>query len=186
MKRGEGPSTARIHVKLLEDVAGQGYKDDILHVRPSFFANYLHPTKKAVRLNKPQLEVANKMLVRKQEHFQEQVQKWADWISTLQLVFEREAHENGMIPQDMEISKSDLASSLVATIGQLAGEQSDLDLKVLSRLGQVSISQVYNRRNVMMRMNPRGIRYLGPYRATVNLHGPVAAEFKIEVKRRGT
>ena len=144
-----------MEVILKQDVAGLGYKNDTVKVRPGYGNNYLIPNGYALIANE-----ANKRLV------SENVRQ--------------AAHKAAKIKQDAE-ALADKIGELTIEVGTKAGESG----KIFGAVTALQIADALkakgfdiDRKKVVLKETPKQI---GTYSATLDLHKEVKHEIQIKV-----
>ena len=144
-----------MEVILLENIAGLGYKDDVVTVKGGYGRNFLIPQKKAVVAN----ESAKKMLA---ENLKQRAHKLAK---------EKEDAE-ALAAKVSEVKV--LIKTKTSTSGKIFGSVTNIQIaEELAKAGYV-----LDRRYITL---SEGIKSVGNYVATVKLHKEVSTEVAVEV-----
>jgi len=144
-----------MEVILLEDIAGLGYKDEIVTVKGGYGRNFLIPTKKAVVAS----ESAKKVLA---ENMKQRAHKLAK--------MKEDAEALAAKVNDVKV----LIKTKTSTSGKIFGSVTNIQIaEELSKAGYD-----IDRRYITL---SEGIKNVGTYKATVKLHKEVTAEIEVEV-----
>lgn len=143
-----------MEIILKEDIAGLGYKDDIVEVKPGYGRNYLIPTGKAVIATASAKKVLAENLrqrAHKLEKIRNDAQALADKLAGVSLTIPTKVSATGVIygsVNSLQISD------------ELKKMGFDIDRKIIV---------------------VKDVKEVGSYHATVNLHKEVAVEIPFQV-----
>lgn len=143
-----------MEIILTTDIAGLGFKNDVLDVKPGYGRNYLIPqgfAKLATQSNKKILAENLKQAAHKAEKIKTNAEELASSIGDMLITINMKAGESGRIFG--RVTSTQVADALGA-------KGFDIDRKKIS-LGE--------------------IKYIGEYVATLDLHKEVSKELKVAV-----
>lgn len=144
-----------MEVILKEDIAGLGYKDDIVTVKGGYGRNFLIPTKKAVVAN----DSAKKVLA---ENLKQRAHKLA-----------KEKDDATALATKVSAVKI-LIKTKTSTAGKIFG--SVTNIQIAEELAKAGYE--LDRRYITL---TEGIKNVGTYKAVVKLHKEVSTEVEVEV-----
>jgi large subunit ribosomal protein L9 len=140
---------------LKQDIAGVGYKNEIVSVKPGYGNNYLIPQGFAVLATKSSIKV-------------------------MQENIKQAAHKAEKIKTDAQ-TIADAIGDTVLSIGAKAGESN----KIFGKVTSIQIADALNklgfaidRKKILL---PKDVKSLGEYTAIIDLHKEVKKEVKFEV-----
>jgi large subunit ribosomal protein L9 len=144
-----------MNIILKQDIAGVGYKNEIVSVKPGYGNNYLIPQGFAVLATKSSIKV-------------------------MQENIKQAAHKADKIKGDAQ-AIADAIGDMVLTIGAKAGESN----KIFGKVTSIQIADalatkgiIVDRKKIIL---PKDVKNLGEYTAIVDLHKEVKKEVKFEV-----
>lgn len=144
-----------MEVILKEDIAGLGYKDDIVTVKGGYGRNFLIPTKKAVVAN----DSAKKVLA---ENLKQRAHKLA-----------KEKDDATALASKVSAVKI-LIKTKTSSAGKIFG--SVTNIQIAEELAKAGYE--LDRRYITL---SEGIKNVGKYTATVKLHKEVSTDVEVEV-----